>query len=117
MSRLQFTETLPAHVDKDAKTMFEGFVQECKESDVQLIFVTSPVYYRYVEMCPDWSQYLEWYDSIAQSNGITYLNFMEHSICTDSTMFNAGVHLTPQGTKNWSEMLSNDLIEKQIIEK
>lgn len=116
-SRLHFTDSIRPLFNEEAMTMFDGFVQECNESGIQLIFVTSPVYYRYVEMSPDWNCYIAWYDSIAQANDIPYLNYMENPICRDSTVFNAGVHLTPQGTKIWSEILSNDLIEKQIIEK
>lgn len=115
-SRLRFPDSISSPVDDDAKTMFMNFVQECKETDVQLIFVTSPVYYRYVDMSLEWNNYIAWYDSIAQSNDIPYLNYMDNSICRDSTMFNAGVHLTPKGTKIWSEILSNDLVNQQIIE-
>lgn len=116
-SRLVFKDSLPSHVDDEAKTMFVNFVQECKESGVRMIFVTSPVYHRYVEMSPDWNRYIVWYDSIAQTNDIPYLNYMDHPICRDSTLFNAGVHLTPDGTKIWSEILSNDLKEKKILNK
>ena len=116
-SRLQFSDSIPSHVDADAKTMFVNFLQECRESGVQLIFVTSPVYYRYVEMSPDWNQYVAWYDSIGVANNIPYLNYMDYPICKDSTMFNAGVHLTPEGTKIRSEILSNDLNERNIVEK
>ena len=116
-SRLQFLDSIPSHVDDEAKTTFMNFVQECKENDVQLIFVTSPVYYTYVEMSPEWNQYIVWYDSIAQANDIPYLNYMDHPICKDSLSFNAGVHLTPAGTKVWSRILSNDLVNLNIIEK
>lgn len=114
-SRLHFPDSIPSYVNKDAMIIFEDFVQECKESGIQLIFVTSPVYYQYVEMSPDWNQYVAWFDSIAQSNSVPYLNYTEYSICTDSTMFNAGFHLTPEATEIWSEMLSNDLIRKKLI--
>ena len=116
-SRLQFIDSIISHVDEDAKTMFENFVQECQVNGVQVIFVTSPVYYRYVEMSPDWNRYIAWFDSIAQADNIPYLNYMNHPICHDSTMFNAGVHLTPKGTKIWSKVLSYDLIEIVTNEK
>lgn len=114
-SRLQFSDSIPSNVDKEAKVLFRNFVQESQESGVQLIFVTSPVYYRYVEMSPDWNRYIAWYDSIAVANNIPYLNYMDYLICYDSTMFNAGVHMVPRGTNIWSEILSNDLMDKQII--
>ena len=116
-SRLQFADSIPSNVNEDAKTMFLNFVQECRESGVQLIFATSPVYYRYVEMSPDWNRYIAWFDSIAQANDLSYLNYMNDPLCKDSTMFNAGVHLTPEGTTVWSEILSKDLLKAQIIEK
>ena len=116
-SRLQFTDSIPSDLDEEAKVLFTNFVQECREGGVQLIFVTSPVYYRYVDMSPDWNRYIEWFDSIAQANKIPYLNYMDLPICRDSTMFNAGVHLTPEGTNIWSEILSKDLVKQQIIEK
>lgn len=114
-SRLQFTDSIPSNVDDDAKTMFEDFIHECSESGVQLVFVTSPVYYRYVEMSSDWNRYIAWYDSIAKANDIPYLNYMDNPICRDSTMFNAGVHLTPDGTKVWSEILSSELMNERVI--
>lgn len=114
-SRLQFPDSISSHVDEDAKTMFLNFVKECKVTGGQLVFVTSPVYYRYVEMSPDWNQYIAWFDSIAGINHIPYLNYTNHPICQDSTMFNAGVHLTPSGTKIWSESLANDIVNLQII--
>lgn len=116
-SRLQFTDSIPSNLDEEAKVLFTNFVQECQESGVQLIFVTYPVFYRYVEMSPDWNRYIAWFDSIATANDIPYLNYMDHPICHDSLVFNAGVHLTPEGTKIWSVILSNDLIEKQILQK
>ena len=116
-TRLHFKDSIIPHVDEDAQTMFVNFVQDCHASGVQLIFVTSPVYYRYVEMSPDRNRYVAWFDSIAQANEIPYLSYTDYPICRDSILFNAGVHLTPQGTKVWSEILSNDLMNKQIINK
>ena len=116
-SRLHFSDTIPSQVDEEAMVMFENFVQECQENDVQLIFVTSPIYYRYVDMSPDWNRYIAYYDSIATANGIHYLNYMDHPICRDSLFFNAGVHLTPDGTKNWSEILSNDLMINELTKE
>lgn len=116
-SRSHFADSIPSDVSEEAKMIFINFVQECGKSGVQMIFVTSPVYYRYEEMSVDWNRYIAWYDSIAQANDIPYLNYMDYLICRDSTMFNAGVHLTPDGAKIWSEMLSNDLINDRIIHK
>lgn len=107
--RLHITDSVPYRVDKEAMRMFEMFVNECNVRGAKLIFVTSPIYYSYVEMSPVWNQYIAYMDSIAQANNIPYFNYMNHSICHDSTMFNAGVHLTPEGTKRFSEILSNDM--------
>lgn len=112
LSRLQFKDSIPSNVNEEAKELFLDFAQECQESGVQLIFVTSPVYFRYVEMSPDWNRYIAWFDSISKANNIPYLNYMDHPICLDSLLFNAGVHLTPEGTKVWSEILSNDLMNE-----
>lgn len=113
-SRLHYTDSIPSRVDDAAKEMLVEFVKECRNNDVALIFVTSPVYYSYVDMSPLWNSSVVWIDSLAKANDIPYLNYMNHPICRDSTMFNAGVHLTPTGTKLWSAMLSNDLM--QLIE-
>lgn len=115
-SCLHYTDTIPSRVEAEAKVMFVNFVQKCQESGEKLIFVTSPVFYSYVEMSPEWNQYIAWYDSIAKANDIPYLNYMTHEICRDSTMFNAGVHLTPAGTKVWSAILSNDLVNLHMLE-
>ena len=108
---MQFTDSISAQVDEEAKVLFETFVKECRGGGVQMIFITSPVYYRYVEMSPDWHRYIAWYDSIAQANDIPYLNYTDYPMCRDSMLFNAGVHLTPHGTKIWSKILGDDLKE------
>ena len=115
-TRLFPKDSIYTRIDIDAINMFEAFVDECNTNGIQLIFVTSPVFYTTVEMAPDWNRYIAWYDSIAEANNIPYLNYMDHPICRDSTYFNAGVHLTPEGSKMFSIMLSNDLLEKQVIE-
>lgn len=112
--RLHYRDSIPSNVDSETKLIFESFVQECNEKGTQLIFVTSPVYCSYLEMSPDWDKNIAWFDSIAQANNIKYLNYTNHSICRDSTLFNAGVHLAPQGTKLWSEILANDLVGKVL---
>ena len=114
-ARLHITDSVPYSVNEEAKRMFETFVDECKKRGVQLIFVTSPVYYTYVEMSPVWNQYIGYFDSIAQAHDIPYLNYIDYSICRDSTCFNAGVHLTPEGTKRFSEILSKDLINADLL--
>lgn len=116
-SHLRATDSIRMRVDRDAMDMFESFVSECQKEEVQLIFVTSPVYYTYVEMSPNWHKYITWFDSIANANNIPYFNYMDYSMCSDSTMFNAGVHLTPEGTKVWSEILSNDLKNSHLLKK
>ena len=113
--RLHFTDSTSLQVDKEAQKMFENFVKECRENDIKLIFVTSPVYYSVVEMSQTWNQYINYFDSIAQANGIPYLNYMENSICCDSTMFNSGAHLTHEGTKIFSTMLAEDLVNNLIM--
>lgn len=115
-ARLHITDSVPYRVDEEAKWMFEEFVKECDESGGKLIFITSPVYYTYVEMSPVWNQYIGYMDSIADANGIPYLNYMGNPICRDSTFFNAGCHLTPEGTKIFSEMLSHDLMNAHLLE-
>lgn len=114
-SRLHIVDSIKPRIDKEAKQMFESFVDECEKSGVELIFVTSPVYYTYVEMSPSWDIYISYFDSVAHANNISYLNYMNHSICQDSTMFNAGVHLTLDGAKSWSVMLSNDLMIANLL--
>lgn len=114
-ARLHITDSIKPTIDIEAIKLFERFVEECDNNDVQLIFVTSPIYYTYVEMSTTWNKYMSYFDSIAQENDIPYLNYMDHPICRDSTYFNAGVHLTPDGTKIFSEILSNDLMKDGIL--
>lgn len=115
-TRLHITDSIKPRVDKEAIELLETFVADCQKSGIKLIFVTSPIYHTYVEMSPQWNKYIAYIDSLAQSNNIPYLNYMNHPICSDSTSFNAGVHLTPEGTKIFSEILSRDLMAADLIE-
>lgn len=101
--RLHFTDSVPGEMSEDAKLLLETTLYEWKKEGIQVIFANSPKYYPFYLMNQRRVEDKLYFDSLAHSLEIPYLDFCEdYWMCTDSTFFNAGVHLTPKGTDVFS---------------
>jgi len=114
LSNLQFHDSIPGEMQIEAQKLFEDFVKECKNDSVQMILVTSPRYYRCTEMTTRRVEECQYIDSLCQQWNLPYLDYAtDYWMCKDSTLFNAGVHLTPEGTRIFSKELADSL--KKIL--
>lgn len=110
-SRLQFKDSIPCKMQVEAQALFEDFLQECMDDSVQVILSTSPRYYRCTEMTTHCAEERQSIDLLCQQYNLPYLDYAtDYWMCKDSTLFNAGVHLTPEGTKIFSNELADSLL-------
>lgn len=110
-SRLQIKDSIEDAMNPDAKQLFEEFLQKCKKEDVEMILVNSPMYAPAYRMQKHNAENEGYFESVAKKYGVPYLNFNDgNPLWADSTLFNAGVHLTPGGTKVFSRMFGEDFV-------
>jgi len=111
MDNLQFKDSIPGTMQVEGQQLFEKFLQECHDDSVQVILATSPRYYRCTEMTTHRAEEQKYIDSLCQQYNLPYLDYATaYWLCKDSMFFNAGVHLTPEGTKIFSNEFSDSLV-------
>jgi len=117
MNNLKFTDSVSAKIKPDAKGIFEAYLQQCKKRNIHVVLVNSPKYYGLTKVTTDRDEEISYFDSISEVYDIPYLDYVSNYwMCNDSSFFNAGVHLTPQGTKVFSKEFANDLVALGFFE-
>lgn len=113
---LHFTDSVSGEMSAEAKVLLETTLHEWKEDGIQIILANSPTYHSFYLMNQRRVEDKQYFDSLANSLGIPYLDYSEdYWICTDSTFFNAGVHLTPEGTDIYSAEFAKNLEELGLV--
>lgn len=112
-SRLEITDSIKTNMDTTAMEMFEEFLAECQSEGIQVIMVNSPMYGLAYQMQMHNAEIEAYFQSLSEKYSIPYWNYNDgNPLWADSTMFNAGVHLTPNGTKVFSRMFGEEFVEK-----
>lgn len=117
IDNLHFTDTVKAELQPEAKAIFEEFVQDCQNKGIKVILSTSPRHKGLTEITTGHEEEMHYFDSIAEVYHLPYLKFIDdYWMCNDSSLFNAGVHLTPAGTKIFSKEFAKELVKQQCLE-
>lgn len=99
-----------AEPDAEAKQMFENFIKECKENNINVILVNSPVYSECTKKILNMEEYNTYYQNIADKYGFKYLNYTEnYDLCYDTSYFCVSVHLNPEGRDIFTTKLAHDI--------
>lgn len=115
--RLHFTDSVSGIMDPEAIALLESTLHEWKEDGIQVILSNSPKYFPFYLMNQRREENRQYIDSLVCSLKIPYLDYCEdYWVCTDSTLFNAGVHLTPKGTNIFSAEFAEDVMELGLLE-
>ena len=113
--KINFPDTIYS-LEKDAQIIqyFQQFVSICKDKDVKLIFVCSPMhkkdFYEHCEMEKFWLQI----DSIAPN-----VPTMDYSLMfgSDTTYFAESTHLNKYGADIFSQQLSHDIDSLGVLSR
>ena len=111
---LKKMDKIESFAEPNSIKMFEKFIFECKNSNIKLVLVNSPIYYKAIEKISNNNKFDTLFKNIAQKYSLPYLDYSKDSICTDSNYFHVAIHLNMNGSKWFSRKLSADL--KNIID-
>ena len=93
---------------------FVSYLNFCRDSGIQVIFVFAPVYHPESEMIRNRTAMDQFYKGYAKEYHIPYLDYTEDSICYVRSYFMNSQHLNVQGCELFCRKLGNDL--KQYIQ-
>ena len=100
--------------DSTILNLFKNYIIECKENNIELIFVCSPIHIlegqRFFDMDGFWSIF----NKIAKENNIMILNY-QNLYGNDTTYFANSMHLNKYGRDCFSHKIAHDLDSLNII--
>lgn len=103
-------DSITSDLDKEAITLFENYLDECKKDGVYVLLVNSPVYAPTTKKVKNMEEVNNYFKSVAQKFGYKYLNYTEnYDLCNDTLNFCVSVHLNPKATDKFSTDFAHDL--------
>lgn len=103
-------DSITSDLDKEAITLFENYLAECKKDGVYVLLVNSPVYAPTTKKVKNMEEVNNYFKSVAQKFGYKYLNYTEnYDLCNDTLNFCVSVHLNPKATDKFSTDFAHDL--------
>ena len=112
-SALNNLAEIEASVDKESLRLFENLISECKNKNIQLIMVYSPLYTEALKKLPNKSVFESLFHSISQKYKLPYLDYTKDSLCNDTNNFHVAIHLNKKGAELFTRKLSADV--KKIL--
>lgn len=104
--------------DEKAVTIFEDFLQKCKNEDINVILVFSPIYSGGKEKISNINEYNSYFQMVSEKFGFNYLNYSEnYDLCNDTSYFCVSVHLNPEGRDIFTTKLAHDIDSLGLLKK
>jgi hypothetical protein len=100
---------MKADVDAKSFALFKLFLDECKKSNVKVIFVYTPDYIEGQRFVSNRREILDLYKSIALHNNIPYLDYSGDELCLKKEYFYNTSHLNKKGAELFTTMLVQDI--------
>ncbi|MBR3730861.1 MAG: hypothetical protein IKN08_08120 [Bacteroidales bacterium] len=103
-------DSITSDLDKEAITLFENYLDECKKDGVYVLLVNSPVYAPTTKKVKNMDEVNNYFENVANRFGYKYLNYTEnYDLCNDTLNFCVSVHLNPKATDKFSTDFAHDL--------
>lgn len=96
---------------KEAEKYLIEIIEICKKLDINLMFVTTPAYYKIQQLEFNQKNMIETYTKISQKYKILYINYLHTSISEQKDYFYNFTHLAENGAKKFSSIISEDIIK------
>jgi len=106
----EMTDEFNFPVESGKFQLFNQFIDTCQSRGIRLIFISSPMYNRSASTL----RQFERFDSIAQSRGLTFLDYTElQPYCDSTALFADRGHFNDTGARFYSKMVGGEL--KKIL--
>jgi hypothetical protein len=102
-------EKYEAVLDTPSIKLFEQFIQECKQSHINLILVYTPEYIEGQNYISNRKEIVERYITISQKNNLSFYDYSNDSMVNNKSLFYNSMHLNRTGSQMFSKKLAHDL--------
>lgn len=101
--------SLQLEIDPAIQLKLESLIRECKEAGGNLTFVYCPEHILGQQYVTNRAEIINTFRTIAQQNGIQFLDYSYLPICNDTSYFYNASHLNRAGSMLFSTELASDL--------
>lgn len=112
---MQRLDTVQYYRETKAISLLEDFLKKSKKDNVSIILIHSPFERRGFEKIQDHEEMINLFRSIAERNGVPFLDYTEDPICYDTLNFYNAMHLNAHGADLFSLKLAHDLDSLGLI--
>lgn len=108
--------SIEGSLDHRAIFFFEQFLESCKNDNVYVVLVNSPLYAPTAVKVTNRDVLDAYYAEVAERYGFVYLNYSrDYELCNDSTNFCVSVHLNSEATNVFSCDFAHKLNEMGVL--
>lgn len=95
--------------DERVAEEFEAYLEFCKKNDIKIIMVFSPEYFELRPFITNREKIMSVFRNYSKKHDVPFLDYSNHSISFDKTLFYNSEHLTSEGAELFTEILAQDL--------
>jgi hypothetical protein len=96
-------------LNQELISLFETYIQECKNNKIKIIFVYSPEYIEGQKFILNRKDVFSLYTALSRKYSIPFYDFSNDSICLDKRYFYNSIHLNKTGANLFTNMLIDTL--------
>ena len=104
-ARAKFKNGITAKIDSNLVQLFDQFLAQCQEQQIQVIFVFSPEYMEGQEFVKNRHKVFQVFEEMSNKYNLPYLDFSKAEICKDQNMFFNANHLNKKGVAEFNQLL------------
>lgn len=105
-----------AEMDSVAINQFVTFLDDCRNKDIKVVMVFSPMYQGAVGKITNMDDSRAQFSELAANTIGYYLDYLDDPICLDTANFCVSVHMNAESTDRFTTQLCEDLLRLNVIE-
>lgn len=96
---------------------FDAFLSELRKENIQVLFVSSPIYYGATEKLENFKDFYDFRKHYSEKYDIPVLDYIHDPICYDTAYFYNASHLNTKGAELFTTKLCHDLDSLGILKQ
>lgn len=114
LERNEDMEPLAAEMNPLIMSLFDSFLEECQSEGIKVFLVNSPSYIERTNKTMGLDVVNDFFEKMAEKYGTDYINYEDHAIDYDPSLFAAAVHLNSKGAHLFSLDFANHIKAKVL---
>jgi hypothetical protein len=105
----KFKDGVHTTIDKSTCDLFEEYILECKQKNIALFLVYTPVYYEFIPYDLDRQVLFDYLETVSKKYDVPFLDYSEDKLTFNKNYFFNSQHLNKEGSELFTKKLSSDI--------